>query len=95
MKKIIFGLILVLMLSGCNSFGYKGTLKYQEQGINSCEAYYITIDDNSYMIDTSDIGDLKSQVGKQVRVKGKLIDGPGMKKCQFKKTIEATDIELL
>ena len=95
MRLNIFALILILILSGCDPVSYQGTLKYQQPGINRCEAYYITMDNNNYMIDTSKIGDLKTSIGKQVRIKGKLVDRLSMRKCLFEKTIEATDIEIL
>lgn len=97
MKRAIIAILvaLVLISSGCVSQGYEGTLKYQEAGDFQCEAYYLVINDESYMINTTLIGNLEDYVNREVRVKGEIIEGPSLRQCQFTKTINAVEFELL
>ena len=100
MKELIFLCILALIiLVGCQTdgpslIGYTGTLNYQEAGENICEAYFLSAYQKTYMVDASKIENIEQFVGKEVAIKGKVIDGPGLRKCLFEKTIIAENIEI-
>ena len=90
--------VLVMLVSGCVN-SYEGIVKYQAYDINHCEAYYIVGGQTAagqttyYMINTS--SDLSDLVNKTVSISGQLVDGPDMKKCMFKKIINAVDIRVI
>ena len=91
--QILIILVLVIGISGCTSSDFEGTLRYQEQGINQCEAYYLEIDETKYKLETSEnIDDL---VGKNVTVKGYLEERDyALIKCAFMKIITVEEIHL-
>ncbi len=89
-----FGIIGVLIISGCTNQVYEGVLQYQEADANHCEAYYLVIDETEYyMINTSLVGDLNQFVNKTVVVRGELITRDVLRKCLFGKTINAVTVQ--
>ena len=93
MKKLLFsvGIIFLMLITACQFIGYKGTLEYGQ----FCGAYYISANDEAFMIDTTNIGNISNYVGKQVVIKGSKIDGPYTKTCPYQYTIQATEIKLM